>query len=320
MGVETEESAIRAFGISDFLAFGQDYGIRYHFPDLPRPGVTDAPVARGRIAETALPSGFRFTRSDLEVFQSYESISLGHSPLLIVIVLAGSIRLSVGAVHRELGAGTAVSLQLRPEYALNVVQPAGQHLKTVTLAFDPAGPALNRAEHPMLTALLAAIEQPVWLWQPPGELVAALQQGLAATVPEGQKTLVLEGLALQLAGYGVPQGTVPKTRRRSLPSGQQQRLESVRQLLEFNPAEDYTLAQLARRAAMSPSSLRAKFRAIYGVSVFGYQRACRMALARRYLEQGHSVQQAAHRSGYRHATNFATAFRRYFGVSPGNLT
>ncbi|MEP1582208.1 MAG: helix-turn-helix domain-containing protein [Marinobacter sp.] len=45
-------------------------------------------------------------------------------------------------------------------------------------------------------------------------------------------------------------------------------------------------------------------------------RKCRLNLAWHYLEQGYSVQQAAHRSGYRHATNFATAFRRQFGVSP----
>lgn len=70
---------------------------------------------------------------------------------------------------------------------------------------------------------------------------------------------------------------------------------------------------------MSPSGLRSKFRATYGLSVFGYLRKCRLNLAWHYLEQGYSVQQAAHRSGYRHATNFATAFRRQFGVSPKNV-
>nr|NIV38731.1 helix-turn-helix domain-containing protein [Anaerolineae bacterium] len=94
----------------------------------------------------------------------------------------------------------------------------------------------------------------------------------------------------------------------------------VRQQLAFAPTEDYTLEQLAQRAAMSSSGLRAKFRATYGVSVFDYLRQCRLELGRRHLEQGYSVQQAAHGCGYRYASNFATAFRRYFGLSPRELT
>lgn len=53
------------------------------------------------------------------------------------------------------------------------------------------------------------------------------------------------------------------------------------------------LAQLAALAAMSPSSLRSKFRQRYGCTLFDYLRDCRLALARRYLLEGHSVQQAA---------------------------
>ncbi|MRF00600.1 helix-turn-helix domain-containing protein, partial [Escherichia coli] len=48
-------------------------------------------------------------------------------------------------------------------------------------------------------------------------------------------------------------------------------------------------------------------------------RDCRLALARRYLLEGHSVQQAAWMCGYQHATNFATAFRRHYGISPGDV-
>ncbi len=69
----------------------------------------------------------------------------------------------------------------------------------------------------------------------------------------------------------------------------------------------------------SPSSLRSKFRQRYGCTLFDYLRNCRLALARRYLLEGHSVQQAAWMCGYQHATNFATAFRRHYGISPGDV-
>ncbi len=45
----------------------------------------------------------------------------------------------------------------------------------------------------------------------------------------------------------------------------------------------------------------------------------RHGVAREQLAQGCSVQQAAHFVGYRHATNFATAFRERYGIAPSEL-
>jgi len=307
--------------MQDFLAFGRDYGIDYRFPGVPEAetSASDRIIAEGVIDETPLPSGFRFTHSNLTIFHDYESVSLGHAPLLMVIVLKGQVRLSIGAVRRELGSGMAASLQLRPEYALEAYQPAGQRLETVVLAFDPESRVPARTEQGSLRTLLRGVQDPVVMWDVPSSLLAAIEQSLGAGLPELQKTLVLEGLALQLTGYGLPEQVQPVGRRTRTSSQEHQRLEAVRQLLEFAPTEDYSLAELASRAAMSPSGLRSKFRETYGLSVFGYLRKCRLNLAWHYLEQGYSVQQAAHRSGYRHATNFATAFRRQFGVSPKNV-
>lgn len=133
------------------------------------------------------------------------------------------------------------------------------------------------------------------------------------------RQLMLEGIMLQLLGYALNL-CQPATQKRGLPvTGEYQRLELIRRLLEQTPEKAYTLNELARRAAMSPSSLRCKFRHAYGCTVFDYLRDCRLARARRYLMEGYSVQQAAWMSGYQHATNFATAFRRRYGCSPGEL-
>lgn len=67
---------------------------------------------------------------------------------------------------------------------------------------------------------------------------------------------------------------------------------------------------------MSPSTLREKFRLAYGQSVFDYLRECRLALAHSQLREGLSVQQVAAQVGYRHATNFSTAFRQRYGIAP----
>lgn len=97
-------------------------------------------------------------------------------------------------------------------------------------------------------------------------------------------------------------------------------LERVRQRIAQAPGEAYRLQDLASLACMSQSTLRAKFHAAYDCSVFAWLRECRLALAREQLSRGWTVQQAAHAVGYRHATNFATAFRRRYGVPPSQLS
>ena len=76
-------------------------------------GSDDRIVARGEIAEYSLASGFRFTFSSLQVLQAYESVSSGHAPLLVLVVLDGIVELTLGSVEHVLSPGDAVSMQLR---------------------------------------------------------------------------------------------------------------------------------------------------------------------------------------------------------------
>ncbi|MDR9425151.1 MAG: helix-turn-helix transcriptional regulator [Marinobacter sp.] len=310
----------RLYRIRDFREFGQDYDIDYRFPEAPaESGQQDQSiVAEGRISQYALNSGFRFTFSDLAILQPYESVSFGHAPLLLLIVLDGTVRFKIGALERELKPGMAVTMQLHPEYALQASQPAQARLLTTTLAFDPKAAHVGRGASPSLYELLSRAKAPLHTWNVPLPLQQQLRESGNLSLPGIRQNLVFEGLALQLAGLGIPASAEAVPVFSSVPEQQQKRLELVRQHLEFSPDKDHRLEDLARLAAMSESGLRAKFRVTYGVSVFDYWRRCRLELARQYLEQGFSVQQTAHKVGYKHATNFATAFRRQFGLPPKN--
>ena len=60
-----------------------------------------------------------------------------------------------------------------------------------------------------------------------------------------------------------------------------------------------------------------QFRAVYGTTVFDHLRDCRLQRARHALEHdGLTVGQAAVLAGYTSAANFATAYRRRFGMPP----
>lgn len=310
----------RTYRIGDFRAIGAKFDIDYHFPNISQTeaGSDQTIIAEGEISEHALSSGFRFTFSQLSIRQPYKSVSLGHAPLLILLVLEGHVHLKIGALEKKLGSGSAVTMQLHPEYPLQATQMSQQRLNTVTLAFDPKGANVGRAAPPTLLRLLSQIHEPVHTWSLPDFLITQLTNSDSPDLPELQQSLFLEGLALQLTGLGIPKNKTRTHVTDAVSSPQRERLELVRQKLEFAPHQNYSFSELAQIAAMSPSSLRSKFRATYGLSPFDYLRRYRLELARQYLNQGFSVQQTAHKVGYRHATNFATAFRHEFGVSPKN--
>lgn len=311
---------MHTFNQADFERFGQLYDIEFRFPTIQDDTSTDDRiVARGEITEHSLASGFRFTFSSLEVLEGYESVSCGHAPLLVLVVLDGIVELTLGSVEHALTPGTAVSLQLHPDYPLQAHQPGQKHLEIVALAFDPRGATLGHVS-PSLHGLTTLPRVPLRRWNVPPALKELLQTYAGNTMTGVQKKLVLEGLALQLAGLGLGGEEHESPDVPVVPVQQRQRLELVRQHLEFTPDHHHTLKELAQMAAMSPSGLRAKFRAMYGVPVFDYLRKCRLRLAKHYLEQGFSVEQSANKVGYTHATNFSTAFRREFGFSPRKRT
>ncbi|CAI8871566.1 AraC family transcriptional regulator [Kosakonia quasisacchari] len=310
----------RHFSIEDFIGFGERYGIDYRFPSLATGLSSQAQriVIQGDVEEMTLSSGINLTRSDIRVLQPYETTSLHSCPLYMLVVLEGSVMLRLNGEEFVVRSGMAFTSRLSEHQVMNASHLADCHLRTLSLGVDPA----SCWQSPLLTALLQQWEAhgaPTFLWQVPGFLLSGLQQTQQTSLPALSRQLMLEGVMLQLLGNALSQRMQGQERRRTIPCGAQQRLENVRRLLEQHPEKEYTLAALAQLAAMSASSLRVKFRQAYGQSVFDYLRDCRLELARRYLAEGYSVQQAAWMSGYQHATNFSTAFRRRYGMAPSEI-
>ncbi len=310
----------KRFSIDDFIGFGERYGIDYRFPALASGLFSKEKriVIQGDVEEMTFSSGFNLTRSDIRVLQPYETTSLHSCPLYMLVVLEGSVMLRLNGEAFVVRAGMAFTARLSEEQVMNASHLADRHLRTLSLGVDPA----QCGHSPLLNALLEQWEAhgaPTLLWPVPGFLLSGLAQTQQTAIPLLSRQLMLEGVMLQLLGSALSQQRHHPQRSPAL-SGAAQRLEQVRRLLEQHPEKTYSLATLAQLAAMSTSSLRVKFRQAYGQSVFDYLRDCRLALARRYLAEGYSVQQAAWKSGYQHATNFSTAFRRRYGMAPSEIS
>ncbi|MGK6315766.1 helix-turn-helix transcriptional regulator [Neorhizobium sp. DT-125] len=126
--------------------------------------------------------------------------------------------------------------------------------------------------------------------------------------------LVAESCALELLAHVVDNDG---ERGGAVFGGDRARIMRVCEYLEAHLEKEHHLPVLAREAGMSLSSFKTKFQAVTGKTVFGFLTEKRLERALRGMEQeGWSVAQAAWYTGYRHPTNFSSAFRRHFGFSP----
>ncbi|WP_373047494.1 AraC family transcriptional regulator [Vulgatibacter sp.] len=85
-----------------------------------------------------------------------------------------------------------------------------------------------------------------------------------------------------------------------------------------DPSRDWTVAGLARVAAMSRSAFAARFEELVGEPPMRYLARMRMRVASAELAAGHATVAAiAERAGYRSEAAFSRAFKRLTGLPPG---
>lgn len=144
-------------------------------------------------------------------------------------------------------------------------------------------------------------------------------RSLSSSMVQNQLTpLQLEALSLQLLYLGV----------RSLERGSMESamplsnrdlgvIERAAQILQQEFADAPRIGRLARLVGMNDAKLCAGFKQVFGMTISAYTRNLRMRRAKALLEEsGLSIIEVALEVGYSHSSNFATAFKRYFGVTP----
>lgn len=93
---------------------------------------------------------------------------------------------------------------------------------------------------------------------------------------------------------------------------------AIRRMHE-QPSASWTVAELAREAAMSRSAFFARFSRLLGVTPMDYLAGWRIALAKRLLRDGATVADVAARVGYGSASAFSVAFNRHVGRPPAHF-
>jgi len=103
----------------------------------------------------------------------------------------------------------------------------------------------------------------------------------------------------------------------SRPPGTHPAIGKVRARLHDQFAENLSLECLAREVGLSKFHVARCFKEATGVAPHQYQKLLRLQSARRRIERGESVREAAAGSGFSDEAHLCRSFRSWLGVSPG---
>lgn len=98
------------------------------------------------------------------------------------------------------------------------------------------------------------------------------------------------------------------------------RLLEIKKSIEQNFTQHFTIRQLARRCGMNTTSFKTAFKNAFGMAPFEYLVETRMHHAIELLQKRDlSIQRVADAVGYKSFGSFIKAFKRKYGVTPGQI-
>ena len=249
-------------------------------------------------------------------------------------VLEGSCRLAVeGQSALTLEAGDFVLLPATPSFTMSGFEPVRPTRVDPKLMLSPAGEVrhgtrggkpdvrllggyfvFDSPDASLLVSLLPAlihvrgIKRLSTLVQLVAEESGKQQPGRDLVLTRLVEVLLIEALR-STSGQDAPPGLL-----RGLADA---RLAPAMQQMHGHVARPWTMAQLAKKAALSRSAFFERFTRAVGLPPMEYLLAWRMTVAKDLLRrQDIGLGEVAERVGYSSASTFSTAFSRYVGQPP----
>jgi len=260
------------------------------------------PAAGGRVVVSRLPRG--------------ESL-IARSALSLKIVLEGEEHYQIDGRTRRLTAGEIMVVE--PGGDMRVTVPRAEGARGLCLYFPMEMTGELRAGEGALAASPLILP---WVDHRLGRWLSRIGPALARHPSPGPATAdrvlktgsnrlrsFLDDTSCRLEGLA----PVRPARRAEL----LRRVEIARAVLHASPARSIPLQELAEAAGLSPFHLARCFQAVHGTPPAAWHRAMRLDRAADRLARGVSPAVVTVEAGFADQAGFTRAFRRRFGVSPG---
>ncbi len=290
----------------------------------------DAVVLRGDYAQLKLRDGLNLHATDTFELYDLKTQSVQRPGITFSIFLQGSVAAWIGDRKFTLGRplnstevdATAIS-RARPD-SFTRQSVCGAHIRKVNITVSPEwleNGSLDAVAGRSAVMQFGRTHLAFCRWRPSAHVVSLAEQILHPPQYETLlQNLYLESRSIEI----VAEAFRAITQSDDTGHGQQwlrprdfQKVREVCDFLESHLDQAVTLESVARSAGMSVTTLQRTFRAVHGKTVFEYLRGLKLQKARDALERdGISVSEAAFVAGYASPPNFATAFKRAFGINP----
>lgn len=312
-------------------------GVSLQFQD---DGITpDDILIRGRIYHKELRKGLTLCRRSIHEEHAFTARSSHAAGLSCIFFLKGQADVRIGAHSFAIRSGRARPvcatglLKAKQEPFCRTTRQA-QQVQQLIVTASPEWLAESGFEEYLgqpLERKLARQGMASQQWSPDQNMLNLIQDlnAPSALMPE-LMNLHLEARSIDIVTrtLGHLMHDDPQKQRNnacfqdtSLSRHEQIRLQRARDLIISDPGQAFSVDEIARQAGISNSGLQRLFRRAEGCSVFDYVRQVRLDQAFTLLSQGTmSVQEVSTLSGYKNPANFATTFKRRFGISPRDVS
>lgn len=277
-------------------------------------------VAEGPILIRTLSSGPSVCSSELTTVSDNQRVGIVNRSVMIVVNLDGSpVTYTVeGASQLQVQAGGAVAFCSAENIRLTAAYRKGECSRLLVIQYCPSNlidPYLaQQLDEHLSGTVVKPLIQNCRTRALANELFAPDHTGFVGR-------LLADSCALELLARAIEGADQAESSSASaIKPKDVAKIHELCERLMLNLDAEHRLHDLARDFGMSTSTLKSKFLAVTGQPVFKYLRERRLERAQAGLiNEDWTVSQAAYYVGYRHPTNFSTAFRKRFGMAPTSL-
>ncbi|MGJ1317110.1 helix-turn-helix domain-containing protein [Sphingobacterium spiritivorum] len=99
-----------------------------------------------------------------------------------------------------------------------------------------------------------------------------------------------------------------------------EKIKKVKYIIETNLNKNFTIQHLAREVGTNVQYLKQHFKQYYGKTIFSFISECKMQKAQHLLKERElTISFISHQLGYKHASHFTNAFKKFFGYVPNTI-
>lgn len=289
-------------------------------------------LIEGRLLHQELRSGLFLHGGDVVEERMFTVTSHLKEGLSCIIFLDGQVDLDIGDRHFEFKGNSKSAMQGRAIMSVNAesfrrVSRGRQHVRHLVVSatsewFDRDG--LEEMQDARLAGRFLRDHLAHHAWTLTPRVIDLVHQVMAPSgLSPALHKLYLEGRAIEIVLETLAAVTQSGRKLASSEGMARQdvvRLQRAKELIDSRPGGSLSVEMVARAAGISASGLQRLFRQAEGTSVFEYIRDRSLERAFLALQAGKvTVQGASDIAGYTSPANFATAFRRRFGMTPREI-